>query len=149
MNCPYSYFFTSQKFYNPIFRTAWHEWYDSHSRQMASPWLLDPRVCCCDVPCSTSQTLSGGRRLETRRLAISCEAFCFADWNNDLAVSAFFRIISFPRNVPHIAYWCCRIDVKSVQHSSLRVPRITPCMLAAFRCTRLEMCNEVYSNVQS
>ena len=120
----------------------------SHSRQMASSRLIDPRVWCRT---EHFETLSGGRRLETWRMAISCGAFCLADWNNDLAVSTFFRIISVPRNVPHIAYWCSRIGVKDVAHGSPVMPRIKPRGLAAFDCTSWDICNNfhVHRNMQN
>lgn len=63
---------------------------------MASCRLLDP--LCAAVLCSVGPLVEAGDWM-----AISCEAFCLADWNNDLAVSAFFGIISVLRDVPHVA----------------------------------------------
>ena len=131
--------FLSQNF-RILFQRTWHAWYHwvipaVTPRQMASSRLINPRVWSRS---EHYETLSGGRRLETWRMAISCEAFCLADWNNDLAVSVFFRIISVPRSVPHIAYWCSRIGVKVAEHGSPIMARIKPLGPAAFDCTRLE-----------
>ena len=84
-------------------------------------------------------------------MAISCGAFCLADWNNDLTVSTVFRIISVPRNVPHIAYRCSRTGVKDDEHGSPVMTRIKPRGLAACDCTGLDTCNnfDVYRNMQN